>query len=44
MYENELIYLMINNLKSKQMYLVQGWVKSKSDDGCVMKVIGIEDW
>ena len=42
-YENDPIYLMINDLKSKQMYLVQGWVKSKSDDGYVMKVMGIED-
>ena len=42
-YENEPIYLMINDLKLKQMYLVQGWVKSKSDDGYVMKVMDIED-
>ena len=42
-YENDPIYPKTENLHLKKIYLVNGWEKSKSDDGYVIKVMEIKD-
>ena len=43
-YENDPIYLEVKEyLKLKLNYLIHGWILSKNDDGCVMKVVEIDD-